>query len=157
MCSENDTFERAFLECQSFKKLCDESHQWFNNLHNTNVSLTSLQIFLNLPTVSISLSDKQIKDLRLLLLHVKQYHYERKTIQEKATTSEFMSKLIIQLKIDSAWCDCVPLIPNENAFEVAQTNLLYSVKLSSVVISLSVCTICKRFFWRALFLLLCVL
>ena len=101
MCSENDSFEHAFFECQSFKKLCDESHQWFNNLHNTNVSLTSLQIFLNLPTVTISLSDKQIQDLRLLLLHVKQYHYERKPMQEKATTSEFISKSIIQLKIDS--------------------------------------------------------
>ena len=100
MCSENDCFERAFLECQSFRKLCDESHQWFNNLHNTNVSLTSLQIFLNLPTVTISLSDKETKDL-CLLLHVKQYHYERKTMQEKATTSEFISKFIIQLKIDS--------------------------------------------------------
>ena len=100
MCSENDCFERAFLECQSFRKLCDESHQWFNNLHNTNVSLTSLQIFLNLPTVTISLSDKETKDL-CLLLHVKQYHYERKTMQEKATTSEFISKSIIQLKIDS--------------------------------------------------------
>ena len=65
------------------------------------LAFTSLQIFLNLPTLTISLSDKKIKDLRLLLLHVKQYHYERKTIQEKATTSEFMSKLIIQLKIDS--------------------------------------------------------
>ena len=102
MCRENDSFERAFFECQSFKNLCDESHQWFDNLHNTNISLTSLQIFLNLPTVTISLSDKKIKDLRLLLLHVKQYHYERKTIQEKATTSEFISKLIIQLKIDSS-------------------------------------------------------
>ena len=100
MCNENDSFERAFLECQSFKKLCDESHQWFNNLPNTNVSLTSLQILLNLPTVTISLSDKERKDLRPLL-HVKQCHYERKTMQGKATTSEFISKLIIQLKIDS--------------------------------------------------------
>ena len=100
MCSDDDCFERAFLECQSFRKLCDESHQWFNNLHNTNVSLTSLQIFLNLPTVTISLSDKETKDL-CLLLHVKQYHYERKTMQEKATTSEFISKFIIQLKIHS--------------------------------------------------------
>ena len=115
----------------SLKKLCNESLQWFNNLHNTNFSLTSPQIFLNLPTQTatncnlevvgvrenerargrhargvslrvsprvpvfscanyfqapatqansnyISLSDKQIKDLRLLLLYVKQYHYNAK-------------------------------------------------------------------------------
>ena len=82
MCSENDSTEHAFFECQSFKKLCDESFQWFNNLHNTNVSLTSLQIFLNLPTVTINLCDKQIKDLRLLLLYVKRYHYACKTMQK---------------------------------------------------------------------------
>ena len=50
---------------------------------------------------NISLSDKQIKDLRLLLFYVKQNLYTCKRMQKKATTSEFISKLIIQLKIDS--------------------------------------------------------
>ena len=31
ICSENDSIEHAFFECQSFKKSCDESLQWFNN------------------------------------------------------------------------------------------------------------------------------
>ena len=35
MCSENDSIEHAFYECQSFKKLCDESLQWFNNAKQT--------------------------------------------------------------------------------------------------------------------------
>ena len=35
MCNENDSIEHAFFECQSFKKLCDESLQWFNNAKQT--------------------------------------------------------------------------------------------------------------------------
>ena len=41
-----------------------------------------------------------MKDLRLLLLYAKQYHYACKTMQRKAVTSEFISKLTIQIKID---------------------------------------------------------
>ena len=41
-----------------------------------------------------------MKDLRLLLLYAKQYHYACKTMQRKVVTSEFISKLIIQIKID---------------------------------------------------------
>ena len=47
MYNENASIENAFFECGQSKKLCDESLQRFNNFHNTNVSLTSLQIFLN--------------------------------------------------------------------------------------------------------------
>ena len=100
MCGENDSIEHAFLECQSFLKLCNESLQWFNNVHKINVSLTPLQFFLNLPTPSTSLSNKQTKDLRLLLLYAKRYHYACKTMQKKVDTSEFIFKLIIQLTID---------------------------------------------------------
>ena len=75
MCGENDSIEHAFFECQSFMKLCDESLQWFNNVHKTNVSLTPLQFFLNLPTLTNNLSSNQMKDLHLLLLYAKQYHY----------------------------------------------------------------------------------
>ena len=45
MCGENDSIEHAFLECQSFLKLCNEPLQWFNNVHKINVSLTPLQFF----------------------------------------------------------------------------------------------------------------
>ena len=100
MCSKNDSIEHSFFECQSFLKLSDESLQWFNSLHKTNVSLTSLQCFLNLPSPTNNLSDKQTKDLRLLLLHAKQYHYACKTMQKEQHSSEFISKFIIQLKID---------------------------------------------------------
>ena len=101
MCGENDSIEHAFFECQSFLKLSDESLQWFNSLHKINVSLTSLQYFLNLPTPNTNLSDKQTKDLCLLLLYAKQYHYACKTMQKKKQdSSEFISKFIIQLEID---------------------------------------------------------
>ena len=100
MCSKNDSTEHSFFECESFLKLSDESLQWFNSLHKTNVSLTSLQCFLNLPTPTNNLSDKQTKDLRLLLLHAKQYHYACKTMQKEQDSSEFLSKFIIQLEID---------------------------------------------------------
>ena len=100
MCSKNDSIEHSFFECESFLKLSDESLQWFNSLHKTNVSLTSLQCFLNLPTPTNNLSDKQKKDLRLLLLHAKQYHYAYKTMQKEQDSSEFISKFIIQLEID---------------------------------------------------------
>ena len=100
MCSKNDIIEHSFFECESFLKLSDESLQWFNSLHKTNVSLTSLQCFLNLPTPTNNLSDKQTEDLRLLLLHTKQYHYACKTMQKKQDSSEFISKFIIQLEID---------------------------------------------------------
>ena len=71
-----------------------------DNLHHANVSLTPLQVFLNLPTPTTSLSNKQTKDLSLLLLYAKQYHYAWKTMQKKVDTSEFISKLIIQFEID---------------------------------------------------------
>ena len=100
MCSKNDSIEHSFFECESFLKLSDESLQWFNSLHKTNVSLTSRQCFLNLPTPTNNLSDKQTKDLRLLLLHAKQYHYACKTMQKEQDSSEFISKFIIQLEID---------------------------------------------------------
>ena len=67
----------AFLECQSLKKLCVESLQWFNDIHQTNINLTPLQIFLNLITPLSTLSDKQSKELRLLLVYAKQYSYTR--------------------------------------------------------------------------------
>ena len=56
------------LNRQSLKKLCVESLQWFNDIHQTNINLTPLQIFLNLITPVSTLSDKQSKELRLLLL-----------------------------------------------------------------------------------------
>jgi len=68
MCGENDSIEHAFFDCQSLLKLCEESLQWFNILHQINVSLTPLQCFLNLPTPNTDLSDSQTKDLCLLLL-----------------------------------------------------------------------------------------
>lgn len=37
--------------------LLDGSIQWFNSLHKINVSLTSLQYFVNLPTPTTNLSD----------------------------------------------------------------------------------------------------
>ena len=69
-------------------------------LPKTNVSFTQLQFFLNLPTPTTSLSNKQTKDLRLLLLYAKQYHCVCKTMQKKVDTSEFIFKFIIQLQID---------------------------------------------------------
>ena len=59
LCHENDSIKHAFFDRQSFLKLCVESLQWFNNLHQINVSLTSLQCFLNLPTPNTNLSDNQ--------------------------------------------------------------------------------------------------
>jgi len=94
---------------QSLLKLCDESLQWFNSLHQINVSLTSLQCFLNLPTPNTNLFDSRTKDLRLLLLYAKQYHYACKTMQKKQDTFEFISKFIIQLEIDK-WLD-VTMLP----------------------------------------------
>ena len=47
MCGENDSIEHTFFECRSFLKLCDESLQWFNISHKTNIKLTPLQVFLN--------------------------------------------------------------------------------------------------------------
>ena len=100
MCDEFDSIEHAFLECQSLKKLCVESLQWFNDIHQTNINLTPLQIFLNLITPLSTLSDKQSKELRLLLLYAKQYSYACKTMQKKIDTMEFISKLHLQLKVD---------------------------------------------------------
>ena len=100
MCGENDSIEHTFFECRSFLKLFDESLQWFNISHKTNIKLTPLQVFLNLPTPAFNLSNKQTKDLCLLLLYVKQYHYGCKSMQKKTDTSEFISKFIIQLEIE---------------------------------------------------------
>jgi len=100
LCGENDSIEHAFFDCQSLLKLCDESLQWFNSLHQINVSLTLPQCFLNLPTPNTNLSNNQTKDLGFLLLYAKQYHYACKTMQKKQDTSEFISKFIIQLEID---------------------------------------------------------
>ena len=83
MCGENDSIEHAFLECQSFQTLCDESLEWFNNLHQTNVSVNPLQVFLNLPTPTTSLSNKQTKDVRLLLLYAKQTIMRAKQCKRK--------------------------------------------------------------------------
>ena len=100
MCDEFDSIEHAFLECQSLKKLCVESLQWFNDTHQTNINLTPLQIFLNLITPLSTLSDKQSKELHLLLLYAKQYSYVCKTMQKKIDTMEFISKFHLQLKVD---------------------------------------------------------
>ena len=97
MCGENDSIEHAFFECQSFLKLSDESLQWFNSLHKINFSLTSLQYFLNLPTPNTNLSDKQTKDLCLLLLYAKQYHCACKTVQKKQDSSEFIESSYLNL------------------------------------------------------------
>ena len=51
-------------------------------------------------TPAFNLSNKQTKDLCLLLLYVKQYHYGCKSMQKKTDTSEFISKFIMQLEIE---------------------------------------------------------
>ena len=99
MCGENDSIEHTFFECCSFLNLCDESIQWFNISYKTNIKLTPLQVFLNLPTPAFNLSNKQTKDL-CLLIYVKQYHYGCKSMQKKTDTSEFISKFIMQLEIE---------------------------------------------------------
>ena len=109
MCGENDSIEHTFFECRSFLKLCDESLQWFNISHKTNIKPTPLQVFLNLPTPAFNLSNKQTKDLCLLLLYVKQYHYGCKSMQKKTDTSEFISKFIMQLEIE-VWHDSATLL-----------------------------------------------
>ncbi|CAH3114491.1 unnamed protein product [Porites lobata] len=76
------------------------SKDWFNISLKTNIKLTPLQVFLNLPTPAFNLSNKQTKDLCLLLLYVKQYHYGCKSLQKKTDTSEFISKFIMQLEIE---------------------------------------------------------
>lgn len=100
-CGENDSIEHTFFECQSFLKLSDESLQWFNSYHKINVSLTSLQYFLNLPTPNSCLSDNQTRNLCLLLLYAKHCHYACKRMRKKQDSSEFISKFIIQLEIDT--------------------------------------------------------
>ena len=100
MCGENDSIEHTFFECQLFLKLSDESLQWFNSLHKINISLTSNQYFLNLPTSTANLSYKQTKDWGLLLLYAKQYHYACKIMRKKQDSSELISKFIIQLEIE---------------------------------------------------------
>jgi len=59
-----------------------------------------INCFLNIPTPNTNLSDNQTKDLRLLLLYAKQYHYVCKKMQKKQDTSGFISKFINQLEID---------------------------------------------------------
>jgi len=39
LCGENDSIEHTFFDCQSLLKLCDESLQWFNSLHQINVAI----------------------------------------------------------------------------------------------------------------------
>jgi len=138
LCHENDSIKHAFFDCQSFLKLCVESLQWFSNLHQINVSLTSLQCFLNLPTPNTNLSDNQTKDLRLLLLYANQYHYACKTMQ-KQDTSEFISKFIIQLETDK-WLD-VTMLPFPPAIYIC-TNLERHI----------VCNIYYRIHYRLFFI-----
>ena len=93
MCGENDSIERAFLECQSFLKLCDESLQLFNNLQKSDVGF----FWIYQPQPPAFLINKQ--RICVFFRYAKQYNYESKTMQKKVDTSEFISKLIIHLKI----------------------------------------------------------
>ena len=97
----------------------------------------------------ISLSDKQIKDLRLLLFYVKQYLYTCKRMQKKATTSEFISKLIIQLKIDSQL--------DVTAFPSSKIKMLVRLVLYLCLCAQYVNVFFSFLFLGDLFLLLCVL
>ena len=104
----------CFFECQSFLKLSDESLQWFNSLHKIKVSLTSLQCFLNLPVPATNLSDKQTKDLRLLLLYAKQYHY---------CTFEF------RLNCEQPWC-FIKATPYYNLLGILKFQNVYKLKVA---------------------------
>ena len=122
------------------------------SLHQINVSLTPLQCFLNLPTPNTNLSDNQTKDLRLLLLYAKQYHYACKTMQKKQDTSEFISKFINQLEIDKwldvtmlpfplATCICTKLERNIACnFYYSIHYRLFFIRILSVVTTLFFCT-----------------
>jgi len=62
LCGENDSIEHAFFDCQSLLKLCDKSLQWFNSLHQINVSLTRYNAFsinFNNTNIPIFLITKQ--------------------------------------------------------------------------------------------------
>ena len=100
MCGEKDPIEHAFLECQSFLKLCDEFLQWLITYTKLMSVLSLYSFFVNLPAPTTSLSNKQKKGFAFFPLYTKQYHYACKTMQKKVDTYEFISKLITHFKID---------------------------------------------------------
>ena len=110
MCSKNDSFEHIFFECQSSTKLCDKSLRWFNNLHNTNIGPTSLQIFLTLPTVKADTHEGFCSRSML------QAHFARVSTHEEAFSSSLncprtLLPNIRLVKCRGAFCGVEILLP----------------------------------------------
>ena len=98
-----------FLWMSFFSEIMWQIHPVVQYILQNQYKLMPLQVFLNLPTPAFNLSNKQTKDLCLLLLYVKQYHYGCKSMQKKTDTSEIISKFIMQLEIE-VWHDSATLL-----------------------------------------------
>ena len=48
MCSNQDSIDHTFFECQATLEFYDHSMSWFNAQRKSNVKLSNLQLFLNL-------------------------------------------------------------------------------------------------------------
>jgi len=107
MCSNQDSIDHTFFECQATLQFYDHSMSWFNAQHKSNVKLSNLQSFLNLYQPPAHISPQQNKKLSLLLICAKQYVYACKSMQMSPNFNEFSSKIKLQWKVEK--CTWRPL------------------------------------------------
>ena len=100
MCSNQDSIDHTFFECQVTLQFYDHSMSWFNAQHKSNVKLSNLQSFLNLYQPPAHISPQQNKKLSLLLICAKQYVYACKSMQMSPNFNEFSSKIKLQWKVE---------------------------------------------------------
>ena len=82
-CSNTDSIEHTFLDCNVVTSFHSEVFSWFKQTYDTNIYLSIKQITLDDITPVTRLSDPIKRSLHLFVLYLKRYIYTCKTFEKK--------------------------------------------------------------------------
>ena len=92
-CSNPDSIEHTFLDCNVVTSFYSEAFSWFNQTYDTNFYLSNKQITLDDITPKTRLSDPIKRSLHLFVLYLKRYIYTCKSFEKKPNLLEFQKKI----------------------------------------------------------------
>ena len=99
-CSNPDSIEHTFLDCNVVTSFYSEAFSWFNQTYDTNIYLSNKQITLDDITPVTRLSDPIKCSLHLFVLYLKRYIYTCKSFEKKPDLFEFRKKIVLQWHLE---------------------------------------------------------
>jgi len=99
-CSNPNSIEHTFLDCNVVTSFYSEAFSWFNQTYDTNIYLSNKQITLDDITPVTRLSDPIKRSLHLFVLYLNCYIYTCKSFEKKPDLLEFRKKNLLQWHLE---------------------------------------------------------